>query len=285
MRLHLLAIQQDSHLSEVSSLHTKRSTLVRSDINHRSFTAFPSDIDGEVAHGLQSRDRTCSPVSGQSRENLDDLILTLQQHLRNTSRDAEVTIDLETRMCVPKVVIYATARHHHVSGFRVFQRITQDTTRVVAIFGASPEICFPSHRPTSGIITAECERVFRSIIETLVTFLHLAEGIEAHEVRKVAVVHITPSAIVAIFPFFQERSILRNAALFGFSLCPVVAIFLNVQTLVEMSQTIVEELEVSVRETKAFCTKHFHNIVSNLQVGSHQLLSVSHTILLRTIFG
>ena len=148
-------------------------------------------------------------------------------------------------MCVPKVVVYTTARHHHVSSLRVLQRIAQNTTSVIAIFCASPEIGLPSHGPTSGIITAEGERVFRSFIETLVAFLHLAEGIEAHKVRQVAVVHVASSAIVAIFPFFQERSVLRNAAFSGFILCPVVAIFLDAQTLVEMSQTIVEELEVS----------------------------------------
>ena len=149
-------------------------------------------------------------------------------------------------MRVPKVVIYATARHHHVSSLRVFQRIAQNTASVIAIFCACPEIGFPSHGPSCGIITAEGERVFRSFIETLVAFLHLAEGIEAHEVRKVTVVHVASSAIVAIFPFFQERSVLRNAAFSGFILCPVVAIFLDAQTLVEMSQTIVEEFEVSI---------------------------------------
>ena len=246
LRLHLFAIDHHAHLSEVCTLHTKCSTFVRSDIDHRSFTALPSDVYGEIAHCLQARDRACRPIRGEGWKNLQYIVLALEQHLRNTGSNSEVTIDLEARMRVPKVVIYATARHHHVSSLRVLQRIAQNSASVVAIFCACPEVGFPTHGPSSGIITTECERVFCSFVETLVAFLHLAEGIEAHEVREVTVVHVTTSAIVAILPFFQERSVLRNAAFFGFSLCPVVAIFLDAQTLVEVCQAIFEELEVGI---------------------------------------
>ena len=140
---------------------------------------FPRHINSEVTHGFQTSDTSVLPRTRKGRENLNNLVLTLEQHLRHTSADTEVSIDLERGVRVVEVVVDTTLVLVSAIGGGVFEGIVEDAASVVAILGACPEIYLPAHRPSGGSIAAEGEGINRRL-EIIIATFHLVERIEAH---------------------------------------------------------------------------------------------------------
>ena len=263
-------------------------SFVTHDIDFGGKEIFPRYVYSKVAHSFQTSDTAVLPRTRKGRENLDNLVLTLEQHLRHTSADTEVSIDLERSVRVVEVVVDTTFILVGVVGGGVFEGIVEDATRVVTILGACPKIYLPSHGPSGSSITAKGECIDRRL-EIIIATFHLVERIEAHQVAHVAVSLVARNAVGSIFPLFEEFGAFVDAEI----LCPVAPIafiLFDVQTFVGLFYVVLELCHVSSGESQAFCAQNVDGFERDLEVGSDQLLCVCRAVfscmvvLLRRVF-
>src|SRR6185295_18620112 len=90
------------------------------------------------------------PYGRQRRQQPDLSLIALQQHFSNRRRSAEVTIDLEGRVCIEHVRI----------GPLGTQQESEDFIRMVALSQTRPKVNTPCRRPTGGLIATDLQRPF-----------------------------------------------------------------------------------------------------------------------------
>ena len=75
-------------------------------VYHRlpQFAAGPFHVNLEAAPGQQSGHAAVSPCRREGGKQVDESHVTLEEHLRYSCGPAEVAVDLERRMGVPKIV-------------------------------------------------------------------------------------------------------------------------------------------------------------------------------------
>ena len=282
----VLAARAYRHLREVLvGLHHKASTLVAHDARLRGLTGHPRDVHGEVTHGFQAIDLSVLPSRGKCGEDLDDVVVALEQHLRDTRAHTEVTIDLEGSVRVVKVVIDTALSFVHAVSGGVTQGVVENHASMVAVLSACPEIRLPTHRPTGGHIAAEAERAHSCIVEASIAGLHLVEGEEAHQVTHVAVIGALSAGEVRILPLTEQEIALLDVALVGLLLPRRAVVGFGVETGVQIVEIIVEFCHIGRGQTEFCGTDCVDRVAANLQVGAHELLSVGHTVLRGTVFG
>lgn len=70
------------------------------------FSSFPGEIKGKSTPSFDAFHSTALPCFWQSRQNADhSIFVRLQQHLSYSSGVAEISIDLEGRMCIKQIVV------------------------------------------------------------------------------------------------------------------------------------------------------------------------------------
>lgn len=87
------------------SIFNFASTSIFGQNNHLfQFSVFPTDIHFKVTFCTESLHFTVFPSIRKSREQMNKSHVTLHQHFGNTGCTTKVTVYLERRMCIPKVV-------------------------------------------------------------------------------------------------------------------------------------------------------------------------------------
>src|SRR3972149_1213555 len=71
------------------------------------FAILPLEVDLEAAAGAEARHRTGRPGLRQCGQKVELAGVTLQEHLRDACRAAEVSVDLERRMRAEQVRVHA----------------------------------------------------------------------------------------------------------------------------------------------------------------------------------
>ena len=122
------------------------------DFHFVEFAYLPSYVYGEVAACFQAADAAFCPGIGQSGQEVDAAGVALHEHLRNTGCAAEVTIDLEGWVDIPKVV-----------GGAVLEQVAEEFIRAIAIVQASPLVEFPAHAPSCSAVAAVVEHYARCL--------------------------------------------------------------------------------------------------------------------------
>src|ERR1700761_7605566 len=106
--------------------------------------------DLEAADRPQAGDRTLFPYRWQSRQQFYRSILALYQHFGDTRSTAEITVDLERRMCIEQIRIGATATL--IPAYRC-QLIPDQFIGMIAILETSPQVDLPTHGPASADVS------------------------------------------------------------------------------------------------------------------------------------
>ena len=80
------------------------------DADSRRLAVLPGDVDGVGTRSPQSFHLALLPRAGrQGRQQFQLPLMTLQEHLCHSRGHPEVAVDLERRMCIPKVLVDASA--------------------------------------------------------------------------------------------------------------------------------------------------------------------------------
>ena len=90
--------------------HTQRASNGRTDGCFREFSLLPLDVNHKTTTSSQSAHLALLPIVRKSRQQLHGTIMTLHQHLADTCRASEVTINLERRMRIEEVRIGSSLR-------------------------------------------------------------------------------------------------------------------------------------------------------------------------------
>ena len=69
--------------------------------------------------------------------------MTLEKHLGDTGRAAKVSVNLEGRVHVPKIV-----------GRTVLQQVAVECIGMIAVVQTSPLVKFPTHAPSGSAVAA-----------------------------------------------------------------------------------------------------------------------------------
>ena len=117
----------------------------------------------------------------------------MEEHFGNTAGATIVTVNLEGRVSIEEVVVATTIVAHlnHVRT-RVTQGKCEVAASVFAVQTAGISVCLPTHRPTCDVAIT-CNLAIVGSLEqfltlgSLVESANLAEWIQTHQVRKVAV--------------------------------------------------------------------------------------------------
>ena len=138
--LSLLSFQRFRHFA-IAQLAV--ATRPRLDHSPAETTILPIHIDSEVSSCAQSRHATVAPSVWQSREQMNESCVTLQEHFRDSSRATKVSVDLERRVCVPQIVKRA-----------VLQQVAIEQIGMIAVVQTRPLVELPAHRPARSSIAA-----------------------------------------------------------------------------------------------------------------------------------
>ena len=124
-------------------------------------TFAPGEIDLEAATRFQTLHRAVTPGIWQRRQQEEEAVVTLKEHLGNACRTAEVAVDLERRMGVEEVrisaapLLHGTEDEKSVGGER--QLVLNEFVSVVAVEQTCPRTDLPTHAPAGRDIAASLE--------------------------------------------------------------------------------------------------------------------------------
>ena len=113
--------------------------------------------------------------------------MRLKEHFRDAGCSAEVTVDLERRVEVPKV------------GSRVnFKELFKEIVSSLAVLNASPEVESVSHAPACRLVTSFGEGILRGIDPGGSVGVDNVAGIQAYELRDMSVSVFTEVTVVVL---------------------------------------------------------------------------------------
>ena len=155
-------------------------------------------IDSEAATGADARNGAVLPLRRKRRENADLSVVALHEHFIHARNCTEVTVNLERRMRIEKVIIGLARSQEH----------TDHLVGMIAIVHTSPEVDFPGKGPTRRIVAALFQRNACALDQVRSIFVvNLGAREKTVQVRNMAVV---VGRVVPVIEPFHNLSVLTR---------------------------------------------------------------------------